>query len=63
MWLKRLVIISGSFLGLKPAPVKPGVEMEAEMTYMDSDDVDPVEEELNFKQMMENVGATRLFEE
>ncbi|XP_060566027.1 EF-hand calcium-binding domain-containing protein 4B-like isoform X4 [Ruditapes philippinarum] len=53
----------GSFLGIKCVE-EPAEMMETTKTYTDEhDDIDPAEEALNFKQMMQNVGANNLFDD
>ena len=55
--------ISGSFLGIKSVE-QTHEEMETVKTYTDEqEDIDPAEEAVNFKQMMQNVGANDLFDE
>lgn len=51
----------GSFLGIKSTEVP--ADMETSKTYADDHDVDPAEEAQNFKQMMNNVGGTNLFDD
>jgi hypothetical protein len=59
----NIMYISGSFLGIKCVE-EPAEMMETTKTYTDEhDDIDPAEEALNFKQMMQNVGANNLFDE
>ena len=61
--IKLFGIISGSFLGLKTSSSDPEAAMASGVTYDDGDcGNDPQEEDQNFHQVMEQLGASTVIE-